>query len=232
MEKEAPYDVARKKRKPSVRAISKLFGMPVMTTHLLMSTKGIKRIKIRQGLEISDWRMVVSRVGVWCKLSIEQREQIVAWVQSYPHVIFSPIARDTVLVNDPDNPGSLIFKSKLILQCSIAELHGDLYSPTMGLGNDLIDKDGKHLVSDIMFQGLLPPELCVMSNHYKTVCCCEICKGFNYLQSALNSFRVQLLAAMVKELQRMPEKTARQRNVQSISFSKKTMYKQQAFNGE
>ena len=50
METETPDDVARKKRKPSVRAISKLFGMPVMTTHLLMSTNGIKRIKIRQGL--------------------------------------------------------------------------------------------------------------------------------------------------------------------------------------
>ena len=81
----------------------------------------------------------------------------------------SPIARDTVLVNDPDNPGSFVRKSKLILQCSIADLHGDLYSPTTGLVNDVIDKDGKHLVSDTMFQGLLPPELRVMSNHYKTV---------------------------------------------------------------
>ena len=79
-EKEIPDDVASKKRKPSVRVISKLFGMPVMTTHLLMSTNGIKRMKIRQGSEISDWSMVVSRVGFWCKLSIEQREQIVAWI--------------------------------------------------------------------------------------------------------------------------------------------------------
>ena len=84
--------------------------------------------------------------------------------------------------------------------CSIAELHGDIYSPTTGLGNDVIDNDGKHLVSDTMFRGLLPPELRVMSNHYKTVCCCEFCQGFNCLQSALNSFCVQLLATMVKEL--------------------------------
>ena len=119
--------------------------------------------------------------GVWCKLSIEQREQIVAWIRSHLHVTFSPIARDTVLVNYPDNPGSLIRKSKLIIQCSIAELHGDLYSPTTGWGNDVIDKDVTHLVSDTMFRGLLPPELRVMSNHYKTVCCCNICQGFNYL---------------------------------------------------
>ena len=88
METKTPDDVARKKRKPSVRAISKLFGMPVMTTHLLMSTNGIKQIKIRQGLEISDCSMLVSRRGFWCKLSIEQREQIVAWIRSHPHVIF------------------------------------------------------------------------------------------------------------------------------------------------
>ena len=113
--------------------------------------------------------MVVSRVGFWCKLSIEQREKIVAWIRSHPHVMFSPIARDTVLVNDTDNPGSFIRKSKLILQCYIAEIHGDIYSPTTGLGNNVIDKEGKHLVSDTMFRGLLPPELRVMSNHYKTV---------------------------------------------------------------
>ena len=83
--------------------------------------------------------------------------------------MFSPIARDTVLVNDPDNPGSFIRKSKLILQCSIAELRGDLYSPTTGLVNDVIDKYGKHLVSDTMSRGLLPPELFLMSNQYKTV---------------------------------------------------------------
>ena len=83
--------------------------------------------------------------------------------------MFSPVVRDTVLVNDPDNPGSFIWKSKLILQCSIAKIHGDIYSPTMGMGNDVIDKYGKHLFSDTMFQGLLPPEILVMYNHYKTV---------------------------------------------------------------
>ena len=40
METETPDDMTRKKRKPSVRAISKLFGMPVMNTHLLMSSNG------------------------------------------------------------------------------------------------------------------------------------------------------------------------------------------------
>ena len=96
-------------------------------------------------------------MGFWCKLSIEQREQIVAWIRSHPHIMFSLISRDTVLVNDPDNPGSLIRKSKPILQCSIAKLHGDLYYPTTGLGNDVIDKDAKHLVSDTMFWGIPPP---------------------------------------------------------------------------
>ena len=112
---------------------------------------------------------MVSRVGFWCKLSIEQRNQIVAWIRSHPHVIFSPIARYTVLLNDPDNPGSFIRKSKLIIKCSIVKLHGDLYYPTMGLGNDVVEKDGKHIVSDTMFRVLLPPELRMISNHSKTV---------------------------------------------------------------
>ena len=71
-----------------------------------------------------------------------------------------------------------------------------------------------------------------MSNHYKNICCCKIFQGFNYLQSALNSFHAQLHAAIMKELQRMSYKTARQRNAQSIALAKKKLYKQNALNGE
>ena len=45
-------------------------------------------MKIRQGIEISDWSLVVSRVEFWCKLSIEQREQIVALIRSHTHAMF------------------------------------------------------------------------------------------------------------------------------------------------
>ena len=55
METETPNDLARKKHKPSGRAIPNLFGVPVMTMHLLMSTNGVNKMKISPGLEISNW---------------------------------------------------------------------------------------------------------------------------------------------------------------------------------
>ena len=41
----------------------------------------------------------------------------------------------------------------------VRELHNDLYCPTMGLGDLVIDEDGNPLISDTVFCALLPPEL-------------------------------------------------------------------------
>ena len=98
------------------------------------------------------------------------------WIRKHHHVIHSPIARDSLLVPDPDNKGKLIRKSRLLLQCSVRrELYSDLYKPDIGLGDDVRDKDGKPLISDTMMRALLLPELRTITGRYKQMCCCEVC---------------------------------------------------------
>ena len=127
-----------------------------------------QRRSIRQGLEMSDWSLIVSRDGFWQKVSQEIRDEVEKWIRNHHHVIHSPIAKDTVLVKD-DSTGEVVRKTKLILQCSIRELHCDLYKPSCGV-RDLVFVNGSNLILYTMFRALLPKELRVMTNHYIRRC--------------------------------------------------------------
>ena len=115
------------------------------------------QLAIREGIEISDWSRVKSRKGFWTMVSVELRAKILSWIYSHHHVIHSPIARDTLWVTNPNNPwGDKIQKNKLLLQCSVRELHSDLYKPTgIGLGDLVRDENGKPLISDTVFRDYL-----------------------------------------------------------------------------
>ena len=106
------------------------------------------------------------------------------WIRSHHHVVHSPIARDTVLVLDFES-NQLVRKNKLLLQCSVRELHRNLYNPKIGLADQVRKYNGTPLVSDTMFRTLLPQELRPMSDRYKQMCCCAECTTFDYMQSAL-----------------------------------------------
>ena len=67
-----------------------------------------------QGLEQSDWSLVVSRQGFWQKVSDEIRAEIDKYTRCCHHVIHSPVTKDTVLVKD-DSSNELVRKIKLIL---------------------------------------------------------------------------------------------------------------------
>ena len=86
-----------------------------------------------------------------------------------------------------------------MLQCSLVELWNDLYSSQYGLGNIVLDNDGTKLVFLGMLKSLLPPELQPISNLYKMTCCCEYCISMEYLQNALNRYRVELKSSLEKK---------------------------------
>ena len=156
---------------PSRRSVCKQLGIPETSGRRIFKLVCEKRKLIRRGLELSDWSKVKSRDGFWTKVDEKLRSKIDSWIRSHHHVIHSSIAKDTLLVPDPCNTGQFVRKSKLILQTSVRDLLIDLYKPGIGMLEDVMDKDGKRLVSDIMFQALLPPELRMMSNYYKTMWC-------------------------------------------------------------
>ena len=175
---------------PSRKLQFELLGIPKTTANRNLKRLENNRRGIRQGIEESDWSLIVKKKG-WRKVSNEIREAIDYWIRQHPMVIHSPIAWDTVLVRDPAT-NNKVRKNKLILQCSIRELHCDLYRNSVGLPN-LVVVDGKNLVSETMFRALLPPELRKMNNHYQEMCLCGPCHSFSMQQSPLNRYQMKHL---------------------------------------
>ena len=93
-------------------------------------------------------------------MSPQLKEEFLDWLEEHNMVIQSPIANDTLLVRDPNNPSRKIRVNKLLLQIPVRELHNDLLSedPNIGL-KGAIDHHGNVLISDTGLRALLPPQL-------------------------------------------------------------------------
>ena len=97
-----------------------------------------------------------------------------------------PIARDTLLISDSES-GVKRRVQKLLLECSIQQLHNELIaSPDDGglLGSrhaDIYDV----IISDTTIRFLAPPQLRPMTYHHKMMCGCSICNTSNYFQESL-----------------------------------------------
>ena len=80
-----------------------------------INTSAIKKRKlIHEGKEVSDWSKVKSWKGFYSKISAKLKAKNDTWVRWHPHVIDSPIARDSLLVQDLET-GYFIRKSNILL---------------------------------------------------------------------------------------------------------------------
>ena len=86
----------------------------------------------------------------------------------------SPIAKDAILIPDPNNPKQKIRTNKLLLQIPIRELHNDLLNrnPMIGLP-EARDKNDKTLISDAGLRGLMPSNVRKMTNQHEQMCGCK-----------------------------------------------------------
>ena len=114
------------------------------------------------------------------------------------YIIPSPIACDTILVKDPDNPMKTIRVGKLLRQVSISELHNDLVSKGKTGLPEVWDKNDNLLVSDTSFRSLIPPHIKYMTTKYKQMCGCEICVMIKSLQNDLNQYRLSTIHRLEK----------------------------------
>jgi hypothetical protein len=62
------------------------------------------------------------------KVSHQLEEAFLKWLDNNNMVIQSPLASDTLLVSDPDNPGNEKRMNKILLQIPVRELYNDLVS--------------------------------------------------------------------------------------------------------
>ena len=109
----------------------------------------------------------------------------------------SPIIRDTLLIADADTKIKRRVP-KLLLECSMQQLHNELIASPDDVGlvrarhsikNDVI-------ISETMLRSLAPPQLRPMTDNHKMMCGCAIFNTSKYMQESLNSWRRKQLKIM------------------------------------
>ena len=111
---------------------------------------------------------------------------------NHPHVVSSPIARDTVLVKVQNSHGEVVRErvGKLLLEISVRKLHQDLMKPApTGLSEAYCKSSNKLLISERYLRNILPPQLRAMTFAQNQMCGCEICTIMKMHHTSLSMFR-------------------------------------------
>ena len=190
---------------PTIYKVSKELNMATSTAYRKFGGSQRKR-QIIFADELDLHGLVCSHVKKrkkYSKVSHNLIQKIHKWIYEHPYVIPSPLAKDTLLIKNPNDLTQTIRVPKYLCQTSIRELHNDLTSSTeVGLP-DVYDRNKKLLVSDTCFRSLIPANVKYMSATYKQNCGCEICIMSKSYQNDLNQYRlshIQRLKTVDKNL--------------------------------
>eukprot|EP00978_Attheya_sp_CCMP212_P024273 scaffold76016_cov51-Attheya_sp.AAC.2 len=124
------------------------------------------------------------------KVSLDLRARLLQWIMKNPNVCQSPITRDTLIIKDVET-GVKRSIPKLLLECSMRQLHNEMIAPPDqgGLQGARHHTSNDVISSDTMLRSLVPPELRHMTDRHKIMCGCTICNTSKYLQTSLNAWR-------------------------------------------
>ena len=140
----------------------------------------VKNISVKWSIKPCIFRTKIS--------SKTLRQEIVYWIMKHSNVLQYPITRDTLLIPDADTKVKRRV-TKLLLECSMRQLHNELIASPYGGGllgaRHAITNDVK--VSDTMLCVLAPPQLCPLTDNHKMMCGCAICNTSKYMQESLNA---------------------------------------------
>jgi len=106
-------EVAERMNKPSQRLNAQLLGIPRRTLQKLMIIGKEKRREIRDNIP-TTWAAVRKRIGRK-KVSPSVRKKLHEWIANHPHMIQSPVAKDTLLIRDPNDSKKKIRVAKLLI---------------------------------------------------------------------------------------------------------------------
>ena len=114
------------------------------------------------------------------------------WILHHPHVIASPIHRDTILIKVPQ-PNGIILKErvgKLLLEISVRDLYHDLLKPPpVGLSDVYCSSTNNIIISETYLRNILPPQLRPITFAQKQLCGCEVCTIMRMVHTSLIRFR-------------------------------------------
>jgi hypothetical protein len=180
------------------RKRAKVLGLPYSTTHRLFKNAKVVQSQLKnieEGLSWSTVRRKKSRSNV----TEEMRAKLHALVLNHPHVVDSPIARDTLLIKDPET-GKKVRTGKILLEVSVREFHNNLLDLPANGGLDCArNAEGKVLISDTALRYLLPPQLRRMTESHKQMCGCEVCLCIRSLHSTLIGYRSRASRSLASE---------------------------------
>ena len=154
-----------------------------------------RRIKLTNGEKDTTWSIISHRT----KYNTHQNSMskaIFEWVLNHPHVISSPIHKDTVIVKVPTSNGQVLKErvGKLLLEISIRELHQDLLKPPpVGLTEVYCKLTKKCLISESYLRNIIPPQLRPITFSQKQLCGCETCTVMKLIHTSLVKFRKKLI---------------------------------------
>ena len=161
----------------------------------LVIKASMQRRKLTNAEKDTSWSIISQRN----KYNTQQNSLnrlLFEWILNHPHIISSPIHRDTVLVK-VTQPNELTIKErvgKLLLEISVRELHQDLLKPPpTGLSAIYCNSTKNLLVSERYLRNILPPQLRPITFSQKQLCGCECCTVMKIIHSSLIKFRKEFI---------------------------------------
>jgi len=124
------------------------------------------------------------------KVNDDLMATVIGWILNNSNIRESPIARDTLQI-DVDNSGIKTCVPKLLLECSVRELHNELIAPASegGLKEARNSVTGEVIISDTMLRSIMPKQIRRMKEHHKQMCGCDYCNTATSMQISLNAWR-------------------------------------------
>ena len=120
------------KKIPSLHAHEKMTGLPRTTAIRKLKKRKQKCQQLKNLDHNLSWSSIKKREG-YKKITADMRKQLLDWICNHPHVVDSPIHRDTLLVMNPETKKKERV-GKLLLQVSVQELHNNLVEPVKNSG--------------------------------------------------------------------------------------------------
>ena len=154
-----------------------------------------RRIKLSNAEKDTTWSIISHRT----KYNTHQSslsKPLFEWIVNHPHVISSPLHKDTVVVKVPASNGQVLKErvGKLLLEISIRELHQDLLQPPpVGLADVYCKSSKKCLISESFLRNIIPPQLRPITFSQKQLCGCETCTVMRLIHSSLVKFRKKVI---------------------------------------
>ena len=209
-------DIGNKPKKHELLGLSNMLGCSLRTARRTWHRVGAKRANL---LTLSTdttvkWS-VKPRIVRQKKVDEALIQKVVDWVLRNSNVRESPIARDSLLI-DEDGEGIKTRVPKLLLECSVRELHNELISAVAegGLEEARNRVSGEVIISDTMLRNIMPPQIRRMKEHHKQMCGCDYCNTATTMQASLNAWRKTKLKSLSVTLESL--RPSRRRNALEV----------------